>query len=147
MFLKLKPIVMVLYRFSGDTAELGIIRAGSFMKTKIVLNSRVHLVCDISLNFGINRFHDIVDLMLFLLQLCFRVFKVPYHIDEGQPSYLIIAGLVFTPLSEPLIEYVVFIIFADFIVFFYFLFLVGCRELVFNLFIMNILAGKNVKTL
>lgn len=41
----------------------------------------------------------------------FPVFKVPYHIDEGQPSYLIIAGLVFTPLSEPLIEYVVFIIF------------------------------------
>ncbi|XP_044502880.1 protease Do-like 2, chloroplastic isoform X2 [Mangifera indica] len=29
---------------------------------------------------------------------------VPYHIDGGQPSYLIIAGLVFTPLSEPLIE-------------------------------------------
>lgn len=32
-------------------------------------------------------------------------FKVPYNIDGGQPSYLIIAGLVFTPLSEPLIEY------------------------------------------
>ncbi|BAT95666.1 hypothetical protein LR48_Vigan02g110000 [Vigna angularis] len=63
---------LISQKFSGDTAELGIIRAGSFMKTKIVLNSRVHLV--------------------------------PYHIDEGQPSYLIIAGLVFTPLSEPLIE-------------------------------------------
>jgi hypothetical protein len=34
-------------------------------------------------------------------------FKVPYHVDGGQPSYLIIAGLVFTPLSEPLIEYVI----------------------------------------
>ncbi|XP_071723093.1 protease Do-like 2, chloroplastic [Rutidosis leptorrhynchoides] len=33
-----------------------------------------------------------------------RVHLVPYHIDAGQPSYLIIAGLVFTPLSEPLIE-------------------------------------------
>ncbi|KAK4793105.1 hypothetical protein SAY86_023540 [Trapa natans] len=33
-----------------------------------------------------------------------RVHLVPYHIEEGQPSYLIIAGLVFTPLSEPLIE-------------------------------------------
>ncbi|XP_028762295.1 protease Do-like 2, chloroplastic [Neltuma alba] len=33
-----------------------------------------------------------------------RVHLVPYHIDGGQPSYLIIAGLVFTPLSEPLIE-------------------------------------------
>ncbi|XP_042517485.1 protease Do-like 2, chloroplastic isoform X5 [Macadamia integrifolia] len=32
-----------------------------------------------------------------------RVHLVPYHIDGGQPSYLIIAGLVFTPLSEPLI--------------------------------------------
>lgn len=30
--------------------------------------------------------------------------KVPYHIEGGQPSYLIVAGLVFTPLSEPLIE-------------------------------------------
>ncbi|KAH9786187.1 protease Do-like 2 [Citrus sinensis] len=56
----------------GDVAELGIIRAGTFMKVKVVLNPRVHLV--------------------------------PYHIDGGQPSYLIIAGLVFTPLSEPLIE-------------------------------------------
>ncbi|KAK7355753.1 hypothetical protein VNO80_15014 [Phaseolus coccineus] len=63
---------LISQKFSGDTAELGIIRAGTFMKTKIVLNSRVHLV--------------------------------PYHMDEGQPSYLIIAGLVFTPLSEPLIE-------------------------------------------
>ncbi|CAN6561396.1 unnamed protein product [Malus baccata var. baccata] len=33
-----------------------------------------------------------------------RVHLVPFHIDGGQPSYLIIAGLVFTPLSEPLIE-------------------------------------------
>ncbi|KZV41908.1 protease Do-like 2, chloroplastic [Dorcoceras hygrometricum] len=32
-----------------------------------------------------------------------RVHLVPYHIDGGQPSYLIVAGLVFTPLSEPLI--------------------------------------------
>ncbi|KAH9730197.1 protease Do-like 2 [Citrus sinensis] len=62
----------LLHRFAGDVAELGIIRAGTFMKVKVVLNPRVHLV--------------------------------PYHIDGGQPSYLIIAGLVFTPLSEPLIE-------------------------------------------
>ncbi|KAI3923050.1 hypothetical protein MKW92_006981 [Papaver armeniacum] len=33
-----------------------------------------------------------------------RVHLVPYHIEGGQPSYLIIAGLVFTPLSEPLID-------------------------------------------
>ncbi|KAG5080146.1 hypothetical protein JHK86_004211 [Glycine max] len=66
---------LISQKFAGDTAELGIIRAGTLMKTKVVLNSRVHLV--------------------------------PYHIDEGLPSYLIIAGLVFTPLSEPLIEYVV----------------------------------------
>ncbi|ONK78599.1 uncharacterized protein A4U43_C02F20500 [Asparagus officinalis] len=33
-----------------------------------------------------------------------RVHLVPYHIEGGQPSYFIIAGLVFTPLSEPLIE-------------------------------------------
>ncbi|KAL5123767.1 Protease Do-like 2, chloroplastic [Glycine soja] len=63
---------LISQKFAGDTAELGIIRAGTLMKTKVVLNSRVHLV--------------------------------PYHIDEGLPSYLIIAGLVFTPLSEPLIE-------------------------------------------
>ncbi|KAK1558508.1 hypothetical protein Q3G72_003163 [Acer saccharum] len=63
---------LISQKFAGDVAELGIIRAGSFMKVKVVLNPRVHLV--------------------------------PYHIDGGQPSYLIIAGLVFTPLSEPLIE-------------------------------------------
>lgn len=33
-----------------------------------------------------------------------RVHLVPYHIEGGQPSYFIVAGLVFTPLSEPLIE-------------------------------------------
>ncbi|GKV12044.1 hypothetical protein SLEP1_g23248 [Rubroshorea leprosula] len=33
-----------------------------------------------------------------------RVHLVPRHIDGGQPSFFIIAGLVFTPLSEPLIE-------------------------------------------
>ncbi|XP_024032026.1 protease Do-like 2, chloroplastic isoform X2 [Morus notabilis] len=63
---------LISQKFAGDIAELGIIRAGEFMKVKVVLNPRVHLV--------------------------------PYHIDGGQPSYLIIAGLVFTPLSEPLIE-------------------------------------------
>ncbi|CAN1354318.1 Protease Do-like 2, chloroplastic [Linum perenne] len=35
-----------------------------------------------------------------------RVHLVPYHLDGDQPSYLIIAGMVFTPLTEPLIEYV-----------------------------------------
>ncbi|KAK9201769.1 hypothetical protein WN944_016976 [Citrus x changshan-huyou] len=63
---------LISQKFAGNVAELGIIRAGTFMKVKVVLNPRVHLV--------------------------------PYHIDGGQPSYLIIAGLVFTPLSEPLIE-------------------------------------------
>uniref|UniRef100_A0A6N2MZ96 Protease Do-like PDZ domain-containing protein n=1 Tax=Salix viminalis TaxID=40686 RepID=A0A6N2MZ96_SALVM len=63
---------LISQKFAGDVAELGIIRAGSFMKVKVVLNPRVHLV--------------------------------PYHVDGGQPSYLIIAGLVFTPTSEPLIE-------------------------------------------
>ncbi|XAR58487.1 Peptidase Do [Bertholletia excelsa] len=33
-----------------------------------------------------------------------RVHLVPYHIEGDQPSYLIVAGLVFTPLTEPLIE-------------------------------------------
>ncbi|KNA12643.1 hypothetical protein SOVF_124150 isoform A [Spinacia oleracea] len=33
-----------------------------------------------------------------------RVHLVPFNIEGGQPSYLIVAGLVFTPLSEPLIE-------------------------------------------
>ncbi|XP_039020301.1 protease Do-like 2, chloroplastic isoform X2 [Hibiscus syriacus] len=62
---------LISQKFAGDVAELGIIRAGKFMKVQVVLNPRVHLV--------------------------------PYHIDGDQPSYLIIAGLVFTPLSEPLI--------------------------------------------
>lgn len=63
---------LISQKFSGDVAELGIIREGSFMKVKTVLQPRVHLV--------------------------------PYHIEGGQPSYLILAGLVFTPLSEPLID-------------------------------------------
>lgn len=33
-----------------------------------------------------------------------RVNLVPYHIEGDSPSYFIVAGLVFTPLSEPLIE-------------------------------------------
>ncbi|THF97713.1 hypothetical protein TEA_010958 [Camellia sinensis var. sinensis] len=71
---------LISQKFAGDVAELGIIRAGEFMKVQAVLNPRVHLVCNEKLD-------------------C-----VPYHIEEGQPSYLIVAGLVFTPLSEPLIE-------------------------------------------
>lgn len=59
-------------RFTGDEAELGIIRGGQSMKVQVVLNPRVHLV--------------------------------PYHIEGDQPSYLTIAGLVFTSLSEPLID-------------------------------------------
>ncbi|KAJ0052814.1 hypothetical protein Pint_01069 [Pistacia integerrima] len=42
--------------------------------------------------------------ILIMLNFSCADLKVPYHIDGGQPSYLIIAGLVFTPLSEPLIE-------------------------------------------
>ncbi|XP_077232478.1 protease Do-like 2, chloroplastic [Tasmannia lanceolata] len=63
---------LISQKFSGDVAELGIIRDGTHMKVQTVLHPRVHLV--------------------------------PYHIEGGQPSYLIIAGLVFTPLSEPLID-------------------------------------------
>ncbi|XP_065861274.1 protease Do-like 2, chloroplastic [Euphorbia lathyris] len=63
---------LISQKFAGDVSELGIIRAGSFMKVKAALNPRVHLV--------------------------------PFHVDGNQPSYLIIAGLVFTPLSEPLID-------------------------------------------
>jgi hypothetical protein len=29
---------------------------------------------------------------------------VPFNVEGGQPSYLIVAGLVFTPLTEPFIE-------------------------------------------
>ncbi|XP_030552463.1 protease Do-like 2, chloroplastic [Rhodamnia argentea] len=63
---------LISQKFAGDVAQLGIIRAGEFMKVPVILNPRVHLV--------------------------------PYHIEGGQPSYLITAGLVFTPLSEPLID-------------------------------------------
>ncbi|KAJ4968674.1 hypothetical protein NE237_015375 [Protea cynaroides] len=63
---------LISQKFAGDVAELGIIRKGTLMKIRTVLNPRVHLV--------------------------------PYHIEGGRPSYLIIAGLVFTPLSEPLID-------------------------------------------
>ncbi|KAL4588228.1 hypothetical protein LXL04_001110 [Taraxacum kok-saghyz] len=65
---------LISQKFTGDVAELGIIRAGASMKVETAMNPRVHLV--------------------------------PYHIEGGQPSYLIVAGLVFTPLSEPLIELV-----------------------------------------
>ncbi|KAH7678768.1 Peptidase S1B protein [Dioscorea alata] len=63
---------LISQKFSGDVAELGIVREGTYMKVPVTLHPRVHLV--------------------------------PFHIEGGQPSYLIIAGLVFTPLSEPLIE-------------------------------------------
>ncbi|KAL9263506.1 Protease Do-like 2, chloroplastic-like protein [Drosera capensis] len=33
-----------------------------------------------------------------------RAHLVPYHIENGQPSYLIVSGLVFTPLSNPFID-------------------------------------------
>uniref|UniRef100_A0A0E0DM00 PDZ domain-containing protein n=2 Tax=Oryza TaxID=4527 RepID=A0A0E0DM00_9ORYZ len=33
-----------------------------------------------------------------------RKHLVPFHVEGGQPSYLIVAGLVFTPLTEPFIE-------------------------------------------
>ncbi|KAL0371392.1 UNVERIFIED_CONTAM: Protease Do-like 2, chloroplastic [Sesamum angustifolium] len=62
---------LISQKFTGDEAELGIIRGGQFMKVQVILDTRVHLV--------------------------------PYHIEGDQPSYLIVAGLVFTPLSEPLI--------------------------------------------
>lgn len=38
----------MLYRFAGDTAELGIVRDGTSMKAKVILNPRVHLVCELS---------------------------------------------------------------------------------------------------
>ncbi|XP_074588413.1 protease Do-like 2, chloroplastic [Curcuma longa] len=63
---------LISQKFSGDVAELGIIRDGAYTRVQTVLETRVHLV--------------------------------PFHIEGGQPSYLIVAGLVFTPLSEPLIE-------------------------------------------
>jgi len=42
------PRITMLHRFAGDTAELGIVRSGTSMKTKVILNPRVHLVCDLS---------------------------------------------------------------------------------------------------
>ncbi|KAG6429167.1 hypothetical protein SASPL_107210 [Salvia splendens] len=63
---------LISQKFSGDEAELGIVRGGQSMKVQVLLIPRVHLV--------------------------------PYHIEGDQPSYLIIAGLVFTSLSQPLIE-------------------------------------------
>lgn len=63
---------LISQKFTGDAAELGIIREGKKTNVVTTLKPRVHLV--------------------------------PYHIEGGQPSYLIVAGLVFTPLSESLIE-------------------------------------------
>ncbi|XP_057474179.1 protease Do-like 2, chloroplastic [Actinidia eriantha] len=62
---------LISQKFAGDVAELGIIRAGAFMKVHTVLNPPVYLV--------------------------------PHHIEGSQPSYLIVGGLVFTPLTVPLI--------------------------------------------
>ncbi|KAJ4768206.1 protease Do-like protein [Rhynchospora pubera] len=61
---------LVSQKYSGDVAEIGIIRAGNNMKVRTIVSP--------------------------------REFLVPYHNDD--PSYLIVAGLVFTPLSEALIE-------------------------------------------
>ncbi|KAM7527115.1 hypothetical protein LguiB_030525 [Lonicera macranthoides] len=63
---------LVSQKFTGDTVNIGIIRAGAFTKVQASVIPRVHLV--------------------------------PYHIEGGQPSYLVVGGLVFTPLSEPLID-------------------------------------------
>ncbi|KAK8654372.1 hypothetical protein V6N13_128341 [Hibiscus sabdariffa] len=63
---------LISQKFSGDGVDLGIIRAGEFMKDHVVLKPRVDLV--------------------------------PYYIDGVQPSYLVIAGMVFTPLSDPLLS-------------------------------------------
>ncbi|KAL4560246.1 hypothetical protein LXL04_032396 [Taraxacum kok-saghyz] len=52
---------LISQKFTGDVAELGIIRAGASMKVETAMNPRVHLV--------------------------------PYHIEGGQPSYLIVATI------------------------------------------------------
>lgn len=95
-------------RFSGDEAELGIIRGGQSMKVQVVLIPRVHLVTRRILLCGLTVYFSKCD-----LNRCYQLFpyylKVPYHIEGDQPSYLIIAGLVFTSLSEPLIEYVILV--------------------------------------
>lgn len=36
--------MILVYRFAGDVAELGIIRAGKLMGVNVILNPRVHLV-------------------------------------------------------------------------------------------------------
>ena len=94
-------------RFSGDEAELGIIRGGQSMKVQVVLIPRVHLVTRRILLWGLTVYFTKYD-----LNRCHQLFpyylKVQYHIEGDQPSYLIIAGLVFTSLSEPLIEYVIY---------------------------------------
>ncbi|KAB2616189.1 protease Do-like 2 [Pyrus ussuriensis x Pyrus communis] len=69
---------LISQKFAGDVADIGIIRAGDYIKLRQFCT------------------HECI------CSLCSD--KVPFHIDGGQPSYLIIAGLVFTPLSEPLIE-------------------------------------------
>uniref|UniRef100_A0A0D9WCS0 PDZ domain-containing protein n=1 Tax=Leersia perrieri TaxID=77586 RepID=A0A0D9WCS0_9ORYZ len=87
-------------KYAGDVAQLGIIRAGNIMKVQTVLQPRKHLVRDfkpfilVVLNF--NNFQN--------LQESSSSNKVPFHVEGGQPSYLIVAGLVFTPLTEPFIE-------------------------------------------
>eukprot|EP00252_Welwitschia_mirabilis_P001100 TRINITY_DN11057_c0_g1_i1.p1 TRINITY_DN11057_c0_g1~~TRINITY_DN11057_c0_g1_i1.p1 ORF type:complete len:660 (-),score=130.37 TRINITY_DN11057_c0_g1_i1:841-2736(-) len=63
---------LISQKYTGETAELGIVREGKRMNIVTTLVPRVHLV--------------------------------PLHINGEQPSYLIVAGLVFTLLSEPLID-------------------------------------------
>lgn len=97
-------------RFTGDVAELGIIRGGQFTKVQVTLHTRVHLVLkrlSTVFNFSLLR-HMACNASNInsTCPFCYAYVKVPYHIEGDQPSYLIVAGLVFTPLSEPLIEYV-----------------------------------------
>lgn len=54
--------MMLLHRFAGDMAELGIIRAGAFMTLQVVLNPRIHLVCYYLLPLQINKMKTYISL-------------------------------------------------------------------------------------
>ncbi|XP_030945411.1 protease Do-like 2, chloroplastic isoform X2 [Quercus lobata] len=69
--------------------------------------SALHFATSLAKRFSRSDLLDIIragNFMKVQVALNPRVHLVPYHIDGDQPSYLIIAGFVFTPLSEPLID-------------------------------------------
>jgi hypothetical protein len=128
-------------RFSGETAEIELLRDGNIVKVQTTLKTPVRLVCSNSLNLLLHRTwgqcSTLVQLnvppstisnpkhcdiytrwnsticalgtknyCVLMRENFYAVLQVPVHIEGKLPSYLIVAGLVFTSVCHPYLEYV-----------------------------------------